>query len=370
MSATFSILITLCLIEIVAHGRPDTSSPHQDNQSRAMFFLENVQPWRARFSAALAGSAAAQLGLLAGALNLRSAAALLLSISAALILWQLPLKSKLHFGSESPFLSIAATAVVITAAGLLQYFMVLRAGEPVPFATALTSLLLGTEAPNRAQNASRRIPNGDMANRALRIEPGYAGVILRPEDEHKAIFLAPPPDLLSQRPNLNRHTPLVIPFTGVYWFFKPPNFQPPRHSFETRGSPAKVSLHSSDRNPLLMEAHQNLGGFMNVNCCAEIQVTISNADPHPETVGLELRLINTRYRSGRSQSVGGKVIPSKIPAEAATNVPVEHVLSFTIPHTSAIRKFDEIAILFHLDPRREGKSARMAVERFVLVPKP
>ncbi|HEX7958700.1 MAG TPA: hypothetical protein VF493_02200, partial [Terriglobales bacterium] len=137
VSAAFSILITLCLVEIVAHGRPDTSSPHQDNQSRAMFFLENLQPWRSRFSAALAGSAAAQLGLLAGALNLRSAAALLLSIGAALILWQLPLRSKLHFGSESPFLSIAATAVVITAAGLLQYFMVLRAGEPVPFATAL-----------------------------------------------------------------------------------------------------------------------------------------------------------------------------------------------------------------------------------------
>lgn len=261
-------------------------------------------------------------------------------------------------------------SIILTAAALLQYLMGMRSGGQVLFTAAMMRLLLGTEMPERVQTGSQHIPNHRVpVSEEVRIEPGYAGVILRPEDEHKAIYLAPPPDWLSHRPNLNRSTPLVIPFTGVYWFFKPPNIQPPRHSFETRGSPAKVSLHSSDRYPLLMEAHQNLGGFMNVNCCAEIQVVISNADPHPETVGLEVRLINTRYRSGRFQSIGGKVIPSKAPDEATPNAPVQQVLRFQIPHISAIRSFDEIAILFHLDPRRGGKSARIAIERFVVVPR-
>jgi hypothetical protein len=48
--------------------------------------------------------------------------------------------------------------------------------------------------------------------------------------------------------------------------------------------------------------------------------------------------------------------------------PSHQVLSFRIPPIAALQKFDEIKVVFHRAQLRADKSARIAIERFVLVP--
>jgi len=48
----------------------------------------------------------------------------------------------------------------------------------------------------------------------------------------------------------------------------------------------------------------------------------------------------------------------------------EAILHYTIPSNSAIREFNEVKVVFHRDPVRIDRSARISIERFVLAPRP
>jgi hypothetical protein len=49
--------------------------------------------------------------------------------------------------------------------------------------------------------------------------------------------------------------------------------------------------------------------------------------------------------------------------------PVSETLSFDMPVHSAIHHFDEVTIVFRLDPARADFGAKIDIERFVLVPR-
>jgi hypothetical protein len=156
----------------------------------------------------------------------------------------------------------------------------------------------------------------------------------------------------------------------VYWFFQGPDTRPPEHSYKVQGSPEKMGLHSSDEYPLLMEAHQNFSSLIDLNCCGRIQVAIRNADRHPGTVSLELQLKNRTVPAKPYLSLGRITVTSKLPGGADDDaLPVEEILSFSVPATGSIRQFDEMTILFRLSPERAGTSARIAVDRFVFLPR-
>ena len=63
--------------------------------------------------------------------------------------------------------------------------------------------------------------------------------------------------------------------------------------------------------------------------------------------------------NGASQSLGTVAAPFH----------PEAVLSFAIPPGSAIRQFNELAVVFHRDRVRIDRSARISIERFVLAPR-
>ncbi len=52
--------------------------------------------------------------------------------------------------------------------------------------------------------------------------------------------------------------PTTIPFSGEYWLYRLPYKQPPRGSYKRRGSPAKLFFHTTQGDPLSMEAKQKL----------------------------------------------------------------------------------------------------------------
>ena len=261
-----------------------------------------------------------------------------------------------------------ALAIVITAAGLIQYL-------PHSFRVR------GFGVPSR-HHARQGSPQG-RAPRAAWAQKGFEhsarppsesdpGIVLWPETQTQTKLVAPTP--VFGEALLTGHgsaKPLEIPFNGVYWFFKAPDLHPPKTSRQAHGSPELVNIRSTDRRPLSMEAHDHLGNMLDLDCCSRIQVAIRNADHYPETVSLELVLINTSVPGKPSQSLGTMMVkstrPWKLYDEPAK--PVSETLSFVIPTHASIRRFDEVMVVFRLDAARADAGPKIAIDRFVLVPR-
>ncbi len=206
----------------------------------------------------------------------------------------------------------------------------------------------GTPAPARAPEAPAQSVDGGE----------YWGVILIPEPEKHTVLVPPLPAMRSDLSLAKNQNPLAIPFYGVYWFFRPPFARPPNTSIVLRGSPDKRNFRSTTRLPLLMEAHQNLGKLIDVACCSQVDLVVRNVDPDPATVFIELLLQNTNQHPGMMQSLGTQTLG-----------PGTTSLSYSMPRTSWIKQFDEFTVRFHLSRVRDNRSARIAISKFVLVPR-
>ncbi len=119
-----------------------------------------------------------------------------------------------------------------------------------------------------------------------------------------------------------------------------------------------------------MEAHQHLGTMIDLNCCSRIQVAIRNTDRYPETVSLELVLTDTSLSKRPSQSLGNITVTSTRPWKLYGDRPaVSETLTFEIPSRSTLKRFDEVTVIFHLEPLRADVGAKIGIEKFVLVPR-
>jgi hypothetical protein len=194
----------------------------------------------------------------------------------------------------------------------------------------------------------------------------HTGVILLPEREQHTTLVPPLPSMPSDLFDAKHQNPLTIPFYGAYWFFKLPDTKPPQDSFVTRGTPAEMTFYAPDSRPLIMEAHQNLGKLIDLKCCREIRIEIRNADRYPGTVSVELVLVNTREGQEGSVSLGSSPVTS---APGEPDAPMRETLTFPISAHTPIRKFDELMIRFPRMRTRMNRSAKIAIDRFVLIPR-
>ncbi|HVO97965.1 MAG TPA: hypothetical protein VMT15_07850 [Bryobacteraceae bacterium] len=199
----------------------------------------------------------------------------------------------------------------------------------------------------------------------------HTGVILLTEPQPIIALVPPLPSMTANLFDSKHPNPLSIPFYGAYWFFKFPDSQPPLSSYVTHGTPVQMSFRAPDRRPLLMEAHQNLGKLISLECCREIRIEIRNADPFPGTVWVELVLIDTiDTREGQQASLSlGRTPVTSAPEPDAASPPMKETLTFPIPAHPSIKRFDELAIRFPRQRTRADRSAKIAIERFVLVPR-
>jgi hypothetical protein len=192
----------------------------------------------------------------------------------------------------------------------------------------------------------------------------FPGVILRPEVKPYATLVTPPPSWMNTSIASQNAQPYTIPFSGEYWMFKPPQVRPPPGAYSKLGSPLKLFYRTTDHGRMTMEAHQRLGRPIDLQCCRAIQVAISNADRYPGTVSLELILIAADTRRRPSVSLG----TDKVTAWPQSGTPATEVLEYRIPPSSRIHSFSELKIVLHRDPVRTDKSARISIDRFILVP--
>jgi hypothetical protein len=198
---------------------------------------------------------------------------------------------------------------------------------------------------------------------------GFPGVVLWPEIKPVPTLIAPMPQTAdgSFVPALVR--PLSIPFSGEYWLYRWPYARPPRTSFFQRGSPSKLAFSSTDRRPIQMEAHHKLDQPIALSCCSAIRMEIRNADRFRDTVSLELVLIDNESPGIPSVSLGRYPVTSVPDLSRETVTPVVETLEFPVTEAAATRSFDELKIVFQRARWRTDKSARISIERFILVPR-
>jgi hypothetical protein len=119
-----------------------------------------------------------------------------------------------------------------------------------------------------------------------------------------------------------------------------------------------------------MEARQSFGTLIDLSCCRSFELIVSNGDRRPGTVSVELILTNTRLPGKPRQSLGVcPVISSLHWSPDADRPPVTETLTFRIPPHPAISSFDEATIRFQMGSGRERWSAKVAVEKFRLIPR-
>jgi len=225
------------------------------------------------------------------------------------------------------------------------------------------------EAPHGTVGGTSKSETDRVRNEPALATGGFPGVILWPELRPMATLIAPLPAAGYSGIVAPIAKPLSIPFSGEYWMYRWPYARPPRSSHFQRGSPAELSFKTTDRQPIQMEAYHRLYQTIDLECCRKIQVAIWNADRYPGTVSLELVLVNTTLPGTPSQSLGTALVASVFPsAQNAAAPPIPETLEFLIPANSTVREFDEFKIIFLRDRRRMDKSAKIAIDRFILVP--
>jgi hypothetical protein len=323
-----------------------------------------------------------QVGTVAALTERRLLAAGLVGASAAMLTWRFHRVGNIGNHSSPAYLVRRALrmalltlfVIVFTMAGMLQYMAAVRGSSGGGSALVnLLHLMFGESPTVAAEQRRQELNQPERTSDPSAVKPDYSGVILIPEARQKAALVVPE-ELISQAPSSALEPPPEMVFTGVYWIFKPPNMEPPKDSSVITGSPDKIGLRSSDHTPLWMEAHQYLGRAVDVNCCGEIRVVIGNADRYPETVSVQLLVADTQDQIKGIESLGAQLVKSngmasgiietKDPSPFQASTSREETLSFDMPQTPTIKRFDEIIVRFHLDGSRSTVNARMAVERF------
>jgi hypothetical protein len=134
-----------------------------------------------------------------------------------------------------------------------------------------------------------------------------------------------------------------------------------------------VNVHSTNSAPLLMEAYQNLGTAIDLECCSEIDIAITNADIRPGTIALGIRLGDSDSLGDPSLDLGERTIVSSKAAQIPLNrTPVDEVLRFPISPPIAratVHRFDEITIRFLPSPERARAGAKVSIQSFTLIPR-
>ena len=197
---------------------------------------------------------------------------------------------------------------------------------------------------------------------------GYSGVILMlPPKPHPRIV--PPTKGEQTSFSAAIAKPVVIPFDGVYWYFKHPDLQPRRDARVQHGDPIKANVRSTDEYPLQMEAHQLLPTPVSLECCHALRVDLLNGDARPGIIRLEVRLKDTSLKNRQAISLGSIVIPSsQVKHISLTRPPVHESMRFELPAAARHHQFDEITLVIAPDKERARGGSKIAIQNFVLMP--
>jgi hypothetical protein len=252
----------------------------------------------------------------------------------------------------------------------LRNLLALGGSDPSRNSFAVARHILDARFPQPADGASTRLTsrqNTQIKSAVFVAGPVFAGVQLYPEVEAPTRLVAP--RLPGTRSfGESRTDPLSIPFNGVYWFWRGPSDRPPLHSVVMHGSPSARFFRSTDGDGMSMEARQNLGFMVDPKRYGAIEISVENADPFPNTVSILLKIRNTTVPHNPTLSLGMEDV-SPPASSIGSGTATAQVLRFRIPSVVPMGSFDELTVSYYLRGARSDRSARIAIDRFRLVPR-
>ena len=288
--------------------------------------------------------------------------------SSAVLSWSLATSETDDAVSATRLLARNLLAVLLLVATVIVVFPRLASHHFHGFSGAST----GQNSSQLGNGKTRSQPKSGMkGDSAFAAQDAYSGIVLWPKKQSLTKLIAPSPLLWTDKfARAQRSNPLVIPFNGVYWFFRQPDRHPPPQSREAQGTPEVLEIHSTDWRPLSMEAHQNLGDLVDLSCCSRVEISIRNADRYPRSISLELVLVDNSSPTKSFESLGRTVVDSTpTPSMDENSPPKAELLKFAIPPNGALRHFDEVAVVFRLDGYRAHTGAKIGIDHFTLVPR-
>lgn len=153
--------------------------------------------------------------------------------------------------------------------------------------------------------------------------------------------------------------PMAIEFSGVYWFLGPRHTRPSTQSLILRETPLDYRFTLVDRTMLFMQARQELPQTIDPACCSHLELAIRSTDAQPQTIMLEVELAAAATGRRNRVSLGKKRLSGTGPL----------TLRYPIPANAAQLGANLIFVTYHLYMPRVHRSANVAIERFVFVPR-
>lgn len=341
---------------------PVFSTP-ESAEAWQIFHIPDLRPFAQRLAMAIAASGLLQAALLANLIAEREFALLFFVAGAALLALQLPAKEearprrKFLARSRTRMLLSTTMATVVVVFGLLPLLM--QTGHRDRSLDALLRNLLVKTIP-----VSGAQPSVHVQQTPIRSD-GYIGVILTPKREKHVESKVPQITVATRTAGLLH--PLTIRFTGSYWFFQFPFLGPPMDSVTAEGDPATIGVRSSNYKPLLMEAIQDLDEPIDTASLENIQLATLDSDPYPETISVELVLVDTKLEN-HLQSLGVQRL-NAIPVVENANGSHSDRLRYSMPSGPRCKHFNQIRLIFRLDPSRSRQGAAIAIQSFILGPR-
>jgi hypothetical protein len=304
-------------------------------------------------------SIAAQLSILLWLLNQIDLACLLLAIPSFVLAWQTTANTL--SAVAPPKHNRSARSYVLYLIALLFTAIALLPWLDLPLAIRLNHLL------GRAAIRSQNFHSHQQL--ALDASAFTSIVLYPPPSKEKSKIVPPKPHAPTLGQQLAAAKPLVIPFDGPYWYFQLPDTKPSPNAHIMHGKPTTVNMHSTNDDPLQMEAHQRLGSAIAIDCCKAIDLALTNADNRPGLIQVEVLLTDTSDPVHHTQDLGQQTIASSQPTHfALVRGPVNETLHFNIP-SSRLRHFNEITVIFLPSEERALGGAKVSIQNFTLIPR-
>jgi hypothetical protein len=287
-------------------------------------------------------------------------AAVLLASSAFLFAWEriapidVPFENRIEYKR-----SIVRLAWVVVPAILLTMWALLDGVQHREHALAQLAALQHASAKNAKLNSHG--PGGVGLS-------GYESIILWPVPEKQKILAPLPPGANMLQTDIKR--PLLLRFTGAYWYFQSPDTQPGPRAFETHGTPLAANIHANNRLPLLMEAHQNLSAPIRVSSCREVDVTVESRDANSGLLAMAVLLRDSSNPQKPELYLGQQPVLSSEPYHLnSKSAPEEEELHFFFPARTNIRAFDQITVMFFPETGALLTAPQIAIDQFSLMPR-
>lgn len=209
------------------------------------------------------------------------------------------------------------------------------------------------------QQASQSLSNGYA---------GYQSIVLWPIPPRKEIVAPIPVPNPALEPRMNK--PIVVRFTGAYWYFQPPAPHPDGNKHIAQGDPLKVSIHSTNSRPLRMEADQMLAAPIRTSRCRQIEVAMENRETLPGGLSIAMVLTGPSGSARSTLFLGSQPVVSSLGlTPIAKDVPATETLHFMLPVHPALRRFDEITLIVEREGWPSEAGARVAIDELQILPR-